>query len=70
MTLEEVDESGYCTHPHDALHPGRVDGSTTVCFRCEQIVAIQPRFYLNGKSPKMQYKDMLERLQAPALHEG
>jgi hypothetical protein len=62
-----MDESSHCTHPHDALHPGRINGTTTVCLKCKQVVAIMPSYYLNGKPVEVQYAEMLERLQALPL---
>ena len=45
--------SAYPIAPHDCvharLHPGRVDGSRTVCFGCGSMVHVDAAYYASGE---------------------
>lgn len=57
-------DPGKCSHPNNALHAGRVDGTRTVCTQCRTTVIITPVQYLSGTSPEAQYTETLQKLDA------
>jgi hypothetical protein len=49
---------------HRNLHPGRVDGSRTVCLDCQSPIVVTLGYYLSGLSIEEQYATLLAALEA------
>lgn len=48
---------------HRNIHPGRIDGTVTVCLDCQKPIHVNAFAYANGITQDEQFKIILKRLE-------
>jgi hypothetical protein len=61
---ESMDPQPKARCAHRNLHPGRVDGTRTVCLDCQSPIVVTLGYYLSGLSIEEQYDSLLVALEA------